>query len=158
MLDYVHLKLAYSCFRFPLLLLAFSNVWRKTRHWKNGEEFWHLISIKLLPCIWTLRLNLFSYGRKMTTVLLALWNNLLSWWDDSSTEELKRSTVILMRNILRIDPKVYVYVLRFYIQSQVVSCKFTISKIWTPKHVWLQHLQFNTAYWLNILITMYEST
>ena len=43
----------------------------------------------------------------MTNVLLASWDKLLSWWDVSGNEELKRSTVILIRNILRVDPKVH---------------------------------------------------
>ncbi|XP_028413162.1 DNA-dependent protein kinase catalytic subunit-like [Dendronephthya gigantea] len=43
-------------------------------------------------------------GRKMTTVLLESWERLSHWWENGG-EELKRSTAILIRNILIVDPK-----------------------------------------------------
>lgn len=46
----------------------------------------------------------------MTKVVFASWDKLVSCWDNSGNEELKRSTVILIRNILLVDPKVGIYV------------------------------------------------
>ncbi|CAB4005561.1 DNA-dependent kinase catalytic subunit-like [Paramuricea clavata] len=46
-----------------------------------------------------------AYGRKVTAVLVTSWDKLVNWWDNTGNEELKRSTVILIRNILLVDPK-----------------------------------------------------
>ena len=40
-------------------------------------------------------------------VFLALWDKMVSWWTADGKEERKRSVVILMRNMLLVDSKVY---------------------------------------------------
>ena len=43
-------------------------------------------------------------------VFLALWDKMVSWWTVDDKEERKRSLVILMRNMLLVDSKVYMNV------------------------------------------------
>lgn len=43
-------------------------------------------------------------------VFLVLWDKMVSWWTVDGKEERKRSVVILMRNMLLVDSKVYMNV------------------------------------------------
>ena len=49
----------------------------------------------------------------------------MNWWDNSGNEELKRSSVILIRNILLVDPKVGV---SFVVLDSVVDIGMLIEK------------------------------